>query len=106
MSLHITPTRHYVGVFLALMVLTAVTIAAAFVDMGPLNNVVALAIAGTKASLVVLIFMGVRHSTAMVKISVVCSIFFLVVIFLLLFSDYETRPHQARPEMESIQASK
>jgi cytochrome c oxidase subunit IV len=91
MSLHVTPARHYVLVFLGLMVLTAITIGAAFVHLGPLNNVVALAIAGTKASLVVMIFMGVRHSTRMVKISVVTSIFFLVVIFLLLFSDYETR---------------
>lgn len=91
MSLHIAPARHYVLVFLALMVLTAITIAAAFVNMGPLNNVVALLIAGTKASLVVLIFMGVRHSTTMIKVSVLSAIFFLVVIFLLLFADYTTR---------------
>lgn len=91
MSLHVTPARHYVLVFLALMVLTAITIGAAFVHLGPLNNVVALLIAGTKASLVILIFMGVRHSTTMVKVSVLSAVFFLVVIFLLLFSDYTTR---------------
>ena len=91
MSLHVTPARYYVFVFLALMVLTAVTIGVAFMELGPLNNVVALLIAGTKASLVVLIFMGVKYSSRMVKLSVLSAIFFLVVIFILLFSDYTTR---------------
>ncbi len=46
-------------VFLALMVLTILTVAAINVDLGPLNIVVALGIALVKAVLVVLIFMHI-----------------------------------------------
>lgn len=46
-------------VFLALMVLTVLTVAAINVDLGPLNIVVALGIALVKALLVVLIFMHI-----------------------------------------------
>jgi caa(3)-type oxidase subunit IV len=49
--------RTYVAVFLALLVLTGVTVAAAFIHMGVLNNIVALGIACTKATLVLLFFL-------------------------------------------------
>ena len=54
---HIVPKKIYVSVFAALMVLTLLTVAAARVDLGRLNTVVALTIAVTKALLVVLFFM-------------------------------------------------
>ena len=44
------------------MVLTAATVAAAYVNLGALNIVVALAIATVKATLVVLYFMHARYS--------------------------------------------
>jgi caa(3)-type oxidase subunit IV len=53
MSGHVAPKSMYYGVFGALMVGTALTVAAAFIDMGALNNVVMLAIAITKALLVI-----------------------------------------------------
>ena len=43
------------------MVLTAVTVGAAFVDLGPFNFLVALLIAGFKATLVILYFMHVKY---------------------------------------------
>jgi len=46
-------------VFLALLVLTFLTVAAINVDLGPLNIIVALGIALVKAALVVLIFMHI-----------------------------------------------
>ena len=42
---HVVPKSIYFGVFGALMVLTVVTVAVAFVDLGNLNVVVALAVA-------------------------------------------------------------
>ena len=60
MSEHIVPPKVYVGIFLSLMVLTAATVAAAYVNLGALNIVVALAIATVKATLVVLYFMHAR----------------------------------------------
>ena len=59
---HIVPLRIYFLVFTALMVGTALTVMAARVDLGPMNIVVALVIAGIKAALVVLYFMHMRYS--------------------------------------------
>lgn len=88
---HVVPVRTYVGVFLMLMLLTAVTVAAAFVDLGPLNNVVMLGIALFKASLVALIFMHVKYSTRMIPVVAVGSLFFLVILFAITMSDYLSR---------------
>ena len=61
MSNHvIVPVRTYYLIFLTLMVCTAITVAVAFVDLGPLNAVVAMTIAVLKATLVVLFFMHVE----------------------------------------------
>ena len=57
MSVHVTPIRVYLMVFGILMVGTALTVWAAFLHLGPFNDVVALAIAVTKATFVVLYFM-------------------------------------------------
>ena len=46
------------------MVLTGITVAVAYVDLGALNTVAALAIACFKALIVVLYFMHVKYSTA------------------------------------------
>ena len=61
MSDHVVPVKVYVAVFLALVVLTVVTVVAATYDFGPLNVIVALGIAITKATLVVLYFMHLRY---------------------------------------------
>ncbi len=88
---HVTPIRVYLLVFGALMVFTAITVAAAFVDLGVFNDVVALVIAVGKATLVVLFFMHVRYSRPMTKLTVVASLFWLAILFGLLLSDYLTR---------------
>ncbi len=55
------PLRVLAAVFAGLVVLTAATVAVAGVDLGNLNLYIALAIAGTKATLVVLYFMHLRY---------------------------------------------
>ena len=60
---HIVPVRIYLAIFAALMVLTALTVWIAFYDLGPLNTLVALGIAVTKATLVILFFMHVKYSS-------------------------------------------
>ena len=59
---HVVSWRVYVVIFLALAVLTVVTVQAAGHDFGPFNTVVALGIAAVKATLVMLFFMHVRYS--------------------------------------------
>ena len=63
------------------MVLTAITVAVAFVDLGRLNVVVALAVAVLKASLVVLFFMHVKYASRLVQLVVISSIVWLVILF-------------------------
>ena len=58
---HIASVGLYVTIFVALMVLTGLTVAVTYVDLGRFNLVVALAIAVFKASLVVLYFMHMRY---------------------------------------------
>lgn len=91
MSEHVTSPKVYITIFLALMVLTALTILVAFQDLGPFNDIVALGIAITKASLVVLYFMHVRHSTPFTKLVVVSGFVWLVFLIALTLADYFTR---------------
>lgn len=88
---HITPVPIYFAIFGALMVLTAITVAVAFVDLGQFSTPVALAIAVGKATLVVLWFMHVKYSSRMTSMVVIGSIVFLLVLFLITLSDYLTR---------------
>ena len=60
---HIVSPKVYVIVFFALLVGTAATVWASYVDLGLWNPIIALAIACTKATLVVLFFMHVKYST-------------------------------------------
>jgi cytochrome c oxidase subunit IV len=81
----------YYGVFLALIVGTALTVAAAFVDMGAMNNVVMLAIAAVKGLLVVLFFMHVRWSSRLTWVVVASGFFWLLILFGLTMTDYVSR---------------
>ncbi|HEY2773980.1 MAG TPA: cytochrome C oxidase subunit IV family protein [Candidatus Binatia bacterium] len=73
--------RSYLLVFGALMVFTALTVAAAFVNMGALNNVIAISIAFTKAALVVAIFMHARGSENLIFFCIFGGLFFLALMF-------------------------
>ena len=90
-STHVLPLRIYLGVFFALLVFTGTTVAVAFVDLGLLNNVVALGIAVIKATLVILFFMHVRYATRLTSLVVASGIFWLVIMVGLTFVDYATR---------------
>jgi cytochrome c oxidase subunit IV len=88
---HLVSPRTYVSIFLALMALTALTVGAAFVNLGPFNTVVALVIACTKMMLVVLFFMHVRYSSRLTWAVVGAGFFWLGLLLLLTLSDYVTR---------------
>jgi len=88
---HVAPRRLYYGIFGVLIVLTAVTVAVAEVDLGPLNAIVALVIAVTKAVLVILFFMHVWYGTRLTKIVVTAGVFWLGILIVLTMGDYLTR---------------
>jgi cytochrome c oxidase subunit IV len=95
MSEHVVPVRVYLLVFAALMIGTITTYFAAQIDMEkdfhttfPLNSLVALTIAVTKAALVILFFMHVKYSSRMTKVVVVASFFWLGIMLTITMSDY------------------
>ena len=95
---HVEPKRTYYLVFLALVIGTVLTVMAAGVNLGPLNIVIALAIAGCKATLVVLFFMHVRHSTPLNQLTVAVGFLWLVILLVLLMGDYFSRSWVVPPK--------
>ena len=92
MSEHIVSRKIYFAIFGALMVGTAATVMAAFIDLGgQLNTVLALTIAVIKATLVVLYFMHVRYSSRLIWVVFTSALFWLGILFALTLSDYWTR---------------
>ena len=91
MSAHVIPTRVYYTIFTILMVCTGLTVWIAFLDLGPLNAIAALAIAVFKATLVVLFFMHVKYSTKLTWAVVLGSVFWFGILIALTMSDYLTR---------------
>jgi cytochrome c oxidase subunit 4 len=93
MSEHVISLKTYIAVFIALLVGTGLTVAAASVDMGRLNTPVALAIAAVKATLVILFFMHVRYSSRLTQIIVAGSLFWFAIMVTFTLSDYLYRGH-------------
>jgi cytochrome c oxidase subunit IV len=88
---HIAPVKMYVAIFLALMVGTIITVAVAYVDLGFFNTAVALGIAVTKATLVVLYFMHVRWASRLTWVVIFGSLFWLMLLFVIGMTDYLSR---------------
>jgi|SRR5208337_1098549 len=84
--------RFYISIGIGLLVLTATTVGAAFVNLGPFNPVIALLIATIKATLVVLFFMHVKGASEKLTGAVVASgFFFFAILISLSLADYLTR---------------
>lgn len=88
---HGASLKLYGGVFVALLVLTFVTVWAALHDFGSLNTPIALGIASLKASLVILYFMHVRWSSKLTWIYAGAGFLFLAILLGFTLSDYVTR---------------
>ncbi len=91
MSGHVAPKSLYYAVFAALLSGTGLTVAVAFLELGPFNNIVMLAIACTKATLVILFFMHARWSTRLTWVVIGSGFFWLLILFTLGMSDYMSR---------------
>jgi cytochrome c oxidase subunit 4 len=88
---HIVGPGVYVVILFALLIGTALTVWASFIDLGPWNPVIALAIATSKATLVVLFFMGVKYSTKLTKLTVFAGIFTFLILISMTLADYFSR---------------
>ena len=83
---HIAPARFYWGIFVALVILTGITVKVSDYDFGSANTVIAILIATMKASLVAAFFMHLRHDKLFNTFAFLSAFLFLG-IFLLLTSD-------------------
>jgi cytochrome c oxidase subunit IV len=88
---HIVSAKTYTLVFIALLFLTVITVAAAQIDFGPLNLTIAMLIAVVKATLVALVFMGLRWDSGMARVAMIVSIGCLFLFILFTVLDFTTR---------------
>jgi cytochrome c oxidase subunit 4 len=96
---HPDPLMSYIAVFVALLLLLCATQGAYYIPFekwfgeqwGFLNTMLALIIASIKASLVMLIFMHLRHSTRLTWVISVAGFMWLCIMITFTFSDYLSR---------------
>lgn len=89
---HSSSLGTYFAVWIALLAGTGLTVFAATVNLGPFNAAVALIIATTKALLVALFFMHIKGaSEKLLKLVVISTIFFLIILLALSMADFGTR---------------
>jgi cytochrome c oxidase subunit IV len=107
---HIVSPATYALILLVLLIATASTVWASYIDLGEWhiavnlfgwhfdsgltlfwNPVVALAIASTKMTLVVLFFMHIKYSRKLTKLTVASGFFVFIVLIGMTLTDYFTR---------------
>jgi cytochrome c oxidase subunit 4 len=88
---HVTSVGTYLAVFAGLIVLTILTTAVAFVNLHPVNVVVALGIATCKMLLVSLWFMHVKHSSGLTKLVLVAALLWLGIMLAFTLADFHSR---------------
>src|SRR5262245_29185542 len=91
MAGHLAPKSLYYSIFGALMVLTIATVEVATHNFGRLNFPVAIGIAITKATLVILFFMHAKYSSTLTKLFVGTAFFFLFIMLTLTMTDNLSR---------------
>jgi cytochrome c oxidase subunit 4 len=88
---HIVTPLQYIYVFVTLLVGTAITVGAAYIDLGVLNPIVALGIACFKASIVILFFMHAAYQSRLIKITIASGFFVFLVMIAMTMTDYLSR---------------
>ncbi|MBO0694631.1 MAG: cytochrome C oxidase subunit IV family protein [Verrucomicrobia bacterium] len=81
----------YVRTCIALLALLALTWAIAYIDLGPFNLIVALAVAIAKAIVIALFFMHIKGSSRILHLAAVAGVIWLFIMISLTLSDYSTR---------------
>jgi cytochrome c oxidase subunit 4 len=88
---HVLPLSTYIGVWVALVVLTAITVGVSRFDFGTWNTVVALLIATIKGSLVALFFMHLRYDNKFNMVALLSGLLFLGIFIIPTLIDVTTR---------------
>jgi cytochrome c oxidase subunit IV len=100
-EIHIVSPVIYAVILLVLLMATALTCGMSYIDLGEWhiaagvtlywNAVVALAIACTKMTLVVLFFMHIKYSPKLTKLTVICGVFVFLALISMTLADYVSR---------------
>ena len=88
---HIVSPRIYLFVYLALVAGVGLQVLASFHNLGILNPILALAIAGAQVVLVALFSMHLKYSPRLSKLSVGAGIFMLCTLVSMVLMDYISR---------------
>ena len=89
----------YLVIFVVLLTFTGVTVAVAFVDLGPLNTPIALGIAVVKATLILAYFMHLKQQNKLLWCFALAGFFWVALLALGTMDDYLTRASPAHPEL-------
>lgn len=81
------PYRTFIIVWVALIILTGITVAVAQFDFGAVNIWIALSVASVKSALVLLIFMHLRQESMLFKIGLLAMLVILVIFIGFTFTD-------------------
>jgi cytochrome c oxidase subunit 4 len=84
---HIVPYKTFLIIWVALLILTGITIAVAQYNLGALNIWVALGIATLKAGLVVAVFMHMQYENRLFKLSLLSALAILAIFIGFTFFD-------------------
>lgn len=95
---HVVPVKTYLQVWVALMVLLVLTVAASYWNTGFIwiNNSIMLAIATAKTLLILLYFMHVRWSSKLTLLFAASGFLFVLLLFAFAMGDYVSRPEITR----------
>ncbi len=88
---HVMEYKTLIGILCMLLILTAITIGASMIDLGKLNVWIALFIASSKCSLVVLFFMHLKYENRVIKLSFVVTLFCVAILIGFIFWDIAFR---------------
>jgi len=81
------PYRTFILVWVALIILTGITVGVAQFDFGAANIWIALSVASVKSALVLLIFMHLRQESMLFKIGLLAMLVILVIFIGFTFTD-------------------
>ena len=87
-----TPSaRVYLSSGVALLLLLALTLSAAYLNLGPFNTIVSMSVSVAKAGVILIFFMNLRYSRPLVWVCAGAGFFWLGIMIVLALSDYLTR---------------
>jgi cytochrome c oxidase subunit 4 len=79
------------AVWIALSALLAATVISAYIPLGAINTILNMAIAAAKVALILVFFMKLRSSSALIRLASLAGLFWLLFMFSLTAGDYLTR---------------